>query len=168
MPYVGVPPHKRCSTWIAPHSQILSSKTLSLYRREYRANGGEAGTDDIKDLLTEKDQNVYFAKFNVNGLLRGDIASEDSILPQWTAWDGWLNANDIRRLEEYERYQQEDGGDVYCVNRNYIRCRNYHRTYRRELNNEEVLEFTGARRKYRGIDVIWGCSSSSTWWGRWK
>ena len=72
-----------------------------------------------KELLTEREQNRYYAKFNVNGLLRGDIAARTAFYHSGRQ-DGWLSANDIRRLEDMNDISAEDGGDVYCVNGNYI------------------------------------------------
>lgn len=57
----------------------------------------------------------YFAKFNVDGLLRGDYKSRMegySIGRQ----NGWLSINDIRRLEDMSLVPAEQGGDDYLVN----------------------------------------------------
>lgn len=60
-------------------------------------------------LLTEKEQETYYAMFNVDGLLRGDIKA------RYDAYNigrngGWLNANEIREKEEMNPI---DNGDVY-------------------------------------------------------
>ena len=61
----------------------------------------------------------YFIKFNVDGLLRGDYESRMqgySIARQ----NGWMSANDIRRLEQLDEIPAEEGGDLYLVNGNMV------------------------------------------------
>ena len=68
-----------------------------------------------RSLLDEKERLLYFAKFNVDGLLRGDYKSRMegySIGRQ----NGWLSINDIRRLEDMSLVPAEQGGDDYLVN----------------------------------------------------
>jgi len=65
-------------------------------------------------LPSEKDQ--YFIKFNVDGLLRGDYEKRMrgySIGRQ----NGWLSANDIRRMEDMNPIPKGDG---YLVNGNML------------------------------------------------
>ena len=69
--------------------------------------------------MTESEQDKYYAKFNVNALLRGDIASRTTYYHN-ARQDGWLSANDIRELEDMNRIPAEEGGDVYAVNGNLI------------------------------------------------
>lgn len=60
-------------------------------------------------LLTPEQRQRFYFKFNLSGLLRGDIKSRyDSyaIARQW----GWLSINDIRSLEDMNPI---DGGDEY-------------------------------------------------------
>lgn len=66
-------------------------------------------------LLTGEDKKRYFAKFNVDGLLRGDYASR--MAGYATArQNGWMSTNDIRELENMDRIPAEDGGDLYLIN----------------------------------------------------
>ena len=70
-----------------------------------------------RSLLDEKERLLYFAKFNVDGLLRGDYKSRTegyAIARQ----NGWLSINDIRRLEDMPPIPKEQGGDDYLVNGN--------------------------------------------------
>ena len=61
----------------------------------------------------------YFAKFNVEGLLRGDYASR--MTGYATArQNGWMSANDIRELENMDRIPAEEGGDLYLINGNML------------------------------------------------
>jgi len=72
-----------------------------------------------RSLLDEKERTLYFAKFNVDGLLRGDYKSRMegySIGRQ----NGWMSINDIRRLEDMPLVPAEKGGDDYLVNGNMI------------------------------------------------
>lgn len=72
-----------------------------------------------KSLLLEHEKSDYFVSFNVSGLMRGDYASRMNgyaIARQ----NGWMNANDIRELEDLNRIPAEDGGDLYLVNGNML------------------------------------------------
>lgn len=68
-----------------------------------------------RSLLDEKERLLYFARFNVDGLLRGDYKSrmEGYAIGRQ---NGWLSPNDIRRLEDMPPISAEDGGDKYLVN----------------------------------------------------
>ena len=67
--------------------------------------------------MDEKERLLYFAKFNVDGLLRGDYKSrmEGYAIGRQ---NGWLSINDIRRLEDMPSIAKEQGGDDYLVNGN--------------------------------------------------
>jgi HK97 family phage portal protein len=60
-------------------------------------------------LLDSRDQDTYYTKFAVDGLLRGDTASRYSAYATGRQW-GWLSVNDIR---EYEDMNPIEGGDIY-------------------------------------------------------
>lgn len=70
-----------------------------------------------RQLLDEKERLLYFAKFNVDGLMRGDYKSrmEGYAIGRQ---NGWLSPNDIRGLEDMPPISQEQGGDAYLVNGN--------------------------------------------------
>ena len=70
-------------------------------------------------LLSPEEKKQYFAKFNVEGLLRGDYASRMSGYAT-ARQNGWMSANDIRELENMERIPAEDGGDLYLINGNML------------------------------------------------
>jgi HK97 family phage portal protein len=61
------------------------------------------------DLLSETDFDEYYTKFNVNGLLRGDMKSRFDAYAVARNW-GWMSANDIRRLEDQNDIEN---GDIY-------------------------------------------------------
>ena len=68
-----------------------------------------------RSLIRQHDSQTYFAKFNVEGFLRGDYASR--MQGYATArQNGWMSANDIREKEDENRIPAEDGGDSYLVN----------------------------------------------------
>ena len=50
---------------------------------------------------------TWFAEFNVNGLLRGDIKTRYEAYAQGRNW-GWLSVNDIRRLENMDPLPEGD------------------------------------------------------------
>ena len=55
------------------------------------------------------------SSFNVDGLLRGDYASRMNGYAT-ARQNGWMNANDIRELENLDRIPTELGGDLYLIN----------------------------------------------------
>lgn len=76
-----------------------------------------------KDLLTVKEQDIYFSKFALNGLLRGDIAARTAYYNS-ARQNGWMNSTEIRELEDMSAIPEEDGGLAYLVNGNYISLKN--------------------------------------------
>ena len=77
----------------------------------------------FQQLLSEEDQKNYFAKFNVDGLLRGDFQSRMNGYAVGRQ-NGWLSANDIRELEDLNRIPAEEGGDRYLCNGNMVDIKN--------------------------------------------
>ena len=71
----------------------------------------------IRSLLTEDEKKKMFAKFNVDGLLRGDYQSRMQGYAIGRQ-NGWMSANDIRELENLDRIPAEEGGDLYLINGN--------------------------------------------------
>jgi len=72
-----------------------------------------------RSLLNEEERTIYYAKFNVDGLMRGDFATRMSgyaIARQ----NGWMSANEIRALEDMNKIPAEKGGDLYLLNGNMI------------------------------------------------
>ena len=55
-----------------------------------------------RSLLTPEEKKTYFAKFNVDGLLRGDYQSRMQGYAIGRQ-NGWMSANDIRELENLDR-----------------------------------------------------------------
>ena len=97
-----------------------------------------------RTLFSPEEKKSYFAKFNVEGLLRGDYASR--MTGYATArQNGWMSANDIRELENMDRIPAEEGGDLYLINGNMLPLGNAGafadtQTGKEENPDEEVLE----------------------------
>ena len=75
-----------------------------------------------KDLLLEEEQDEYFVKFNVDGLLRGDYQSRMNGYATGIS-NGFLSPNDIHRLENMDLIPAEDGGDDYYLNGGYVKLK---------------------------------------------
>lgn len=71
-----------------------------------------------KDLLTTKEQKTYYAKFNVNALLRGDLAARTAYYHN-ARNDGWINGDEIRELEDMNKMPDKQG-EIYAINGNMI------------------------------------------------
>ena len=70
-----------------------------------------------KKLLSPLESGRYFIKFNVSGLLRGDMKSRYESYAV-ARQNGWLSSNDIRELEDMNLIADEDGGNDYLINGN--------------------------------------------------
>ena len=70
-------------------------------------------------LLRASEKSKYYAKFNVDGLLRGDYASRMNGYAIGIQ-NGYLSPNDVRRLENMNLIPAELGGDRNLVNGNMI------------------------------------------------
>ncbi len=70
-------------------------------------------------LFPEKEKGVFYVRFNMDGLMRGDYKSrmEGYAIGRQ---NGWLSANDIRALENMNPIPENQGGNVYLVNGNMI------------------------------------------------
>ena len=102
----------------------------------------------IKDVLIGDEQDEYFPKFNVDGLMRGDYKSRmDGYAVGFQ--NGFLSPNDIRRLENMDPIPAEDGGDDYYLNGSYAKLRDAGASYGlnqvavREKQQKEAEKSTG-------------------------
>ena len=99
----------------------------------------------IRSLLMPDEKTVYFIKFNVDGLLRGDYQSRMSGYAT-ARQNGWMSANDIRELENLDRIPAEEGGDLYLINGNMTKLKDAGifaantTNGEEEKSDEEVLE----------------------------
>ena len=99
-----------------------------------------------RSLLSKDEKAVYFVKFNLEGLLRGDYQSRMNGYAIGRQ-NGWMSANDIRELENLDRIPAEDGGDLYLINGNMLPLQNAGAfanintdNGKEEKSDEEVLE----------------------------
>ncbi|MBR4754407.1 MAG: phage portal protein, partial [Lachnospiraceae bacterium] len=92
-----------------------------------------------RTLFSEDEKKTYFVKFNVEGLLRGDYQSRMNgyaIARQ----NGWMNANDIRELEQLDLIPEEEGGNLYLVNGNMLPLNKAGSFYESKGKEEETDE----------------------------
>ena len=100
-----------------------------------------------RTLLSHDEKAVYFAKFNLEGLLRGDYQSRMNGYAIGRQ-NGWMSANDIRELENLDRIPAEEGGDLYLINGNMLPLRDAgafanttpNNSGKEENPDEEILE----------------------------
>jgi hypothetical protein len=72
-----------------------------------------------RGLLNDQEKKKYFIQFNVDALLRGDFTTR--MQGYATArQNGWMNANDIRELEDMNPMPEDAGGDIFLVNGNMV------------------------------------------------
>lgn len=82
----------------------------------------------VKDVLLGEEQDELFPQFNVDGLLRGDYKSRMEGYSIGRT-NGWMSANDIRRLENLDLIPAEEGGDEYIVNGSCVKLRDVGAAY---------------------------------------
>lgn len=114
----GVPPHKAFDLEHATFSNI-EQQNIEYVQESIDPMAVRLEQTIYRDLLTAKEQNVYYAKWNINGLMRGDTTTRTAYYHN-ARQDGWLNADDIRELEDMNKLPPGQGGDIYAVNGNMI------------------------------------------------
>ena len=87
---MGVPPHKVFDLDRATFSNI-EQQNIEYVQESIAPMAVKIEQTIYKDLLLEPEQRKYFAKFNVNALMRGDIATRTAYYHN-ARQDGWLNA----------------------------------------------------------------------------
>ena len=96
----------------------------------------------VRSLLSQKEKQKYFIKFNVDGLLRGDYQSRMNGYAIGRQ-NGWMSANDIRSLENLDLIPEEKGGNLFLINGNMTKLEDagiFASNGKEEKFNEEVLE----------------------------
>lgn len=118
----GVPPHKVFDLERATFSNI-EQQNIEYVQESISPMSVRLEQTIHKDLLTKVERSLYFAKFNINALLRGDMATRKDF---YTAMrqNGIYNANEIRALEDDNAIPADQGGDAYLVNGNMISLKN--------------------------------------------
>ena len=109
-----------------------------------------------RSLLSKDEKAMYFVKFNLEGLLRGDYQSRMNGYAIGRQ-NGWMSANDIRELENLDRIPAEDGGDLYLINGNMLPLKNAGAFAdtpiddgKEEKTDEEILELEEPNGDERG------------------
>jgi HK97 family phage portal protein len=114
---LGVPPHKVFDLERATFSNI-EQMNIEYVQESIAPMSVRIEQTIYRDALTEQEQDEYYAKFNVNALLRGDIVARTAYYHSMRQ-DGIMNADEIRALEDMNDI--EDGsGKIYAINGNMI------------------------------------------------
>ena len=85
----------------------------------------------VKDLLLEEEKDLYFPKFNVDGLLRGDYKSRMDGYSVGIS-TGIISPNEARRKENMPPVSREEGGDFHIVNGTFIQLKDVGAQYEEE------------------------------------
>jgi len=93
----------------------------------------------IKDLLLEEEQDTYFPKFNVDGLMRGDYKSRMDAYAIGVG-NGFFSPNDVRRLENMDLIPADEGGDDYYLNGSYTKLKDAGAAYQAAEPEKEEPE----------------------------
>ena len=89
----------------------------------------------VKDLLLPDEQDEYFPKFNVDGLLRGDYKSRMEGYAVGIN-NGFMSPNDCRRLEQFDCIPPERGGDNFMVNGSMVKLEDIGAAYGKGGNDD--------------------------------
>jgi HK97 family phage portal protein len=106
----GVPPHKIGDLERATFSNI-EHQAIEVVTDTIRPWAVAWEQAIARDLFTEDMRRTHMVAFNLDGLLRGDIASRYQAYATGRQW-GWLSANDIREREDMNRIAD---GDLYLA-----------------------------------------------------
>ena len=68
-----------------------------------------------RSLLSKDEKMIYYARFNVDGLLRGNYASRMQGYATGIS-NGFLCVNDVRRLENMDLVPDSEGGNLFLCN----------------------------------------------------
>ena len=88
-----------------------------------------------RTLLSPDEKMSYFAKFNVDGLLRGDYQSRMSGYAIGIN-NGFMCPNDIRTLENMDMIPEELGGNTFMVNGTMVPLKDTGASYRKGVESE--------------------------------
>lgn len=91
----------------------------------------------VKDLLTEEEKDLYFPKFNVDGLLRGDYQSRMQGYSIGIA-NGVISPNEARQKENMPPLPEEEGGSFHIVNGTFIQLKDVGAQYGIEAGEIEA------------------------------
>ena len=90
-----------------------------------------------RSLLMPEEKKELFARFNVDGLLRGNYQSRMQGYATGIG-NGFMCVNDVRRLENMDLVPPEEGGDLFLVNGSMVPLMNAGAAYKNgDKNNKE-------------------------------
>jgi len=117
----GVPPHKVFDLERATFSNI-EHQSIEFVQDCITPNAVRIEQTIYKDLIPTYERAKYFSKFNINGLMRGDMAARKEYY-NGMRQNGIMNADEIRELEDMNEIP--DGlGKEFFVNGNMITLAN--------------------------------------------
>lgn len=105
----GVPPHKLALVDSMPRANV-EQENLSWVVDTIRPICVAWEQQLNLKLLSKEERRTHYIKFNLQGLLRGDMKTRYDSYALGRQW-GWLSVNEIRRLEDLNDIG--DDGDVY-------------------------------------------------------
>lgn len=117
----GVPPHKVFDLERATFSNI-EHQAIEFVQDCITPNAVRIEQTIFKDLIPSYEQKKVFAKFNINGLLRGDMAARKEYYSAMRQ-NGIMNADEIRELEDMNNIPG-GLGEEYFVNGNMVTLAN--------------------------------------------
>jgi HK97 family phage portal protein len=113
----GVPPHKVYELDRATFNNI-EELNIEFVQEALTPMAVRLEQTHYKDLLTTEERKTLYTKWNLNGLLRGNIAARSAYYHNMRN-DGVMNADEIRELEDMN--DQPDGlGKIYFINGNML------------------------------------------------
>ena len=89
----------------------------------------------VKDVLLEDEQDIYYPKFNVDGLLRGAVEERMRAYSIAIA-SGIITSNEARQKENLPPFPPEEGADHPIVNGSYVRLSDVGAAYGRNNQNQ--------------------------------
>ena len=89
----------------------------------------------VTDLLVEEEKDLFFPKFNVDGLLRGDYKSRMDGYSIGIS-TGIISPNEARRKENMQPLPEDEGGDFHIVNGTFIKLKDVCQQYGVNLEGE--------------------------------
>lgn len=114
----GVPPHMCMDLERATFSNI-EHLSIEFVRDCINPWSVKMEQDMYRDLLTLRQKNDYYWKFNTNSLMRGDTTTRTqyyNVMRQ----TGVMSVNDVRELEDMNPLPEEAGGNDHHLNGNMI------------------------------------------------
>ena len=93
----------------------------------------------VKDLLLEEEKDLFFPKFNVDGLLRGDYKSRMDGYSVGIS-TGIISPNEARRKENMPPLPDEEGGNFHIVNGTFIKLKDVGQQYGVEGSDDPKQE----------------------------